>query len=157
MKNIIVNDGLLLWEKISNILNASVQEVMARWIKIVCPKLKNNVKIGGALKWSVNEDYILYAADRGKIEHLDLMFFLPYRTVYSIEARWRRICKNSEAVDHVAILNIRNNVRREALKKIALKRCYQKRDHMTKIYEKEKELHERIRLEQERYELIRRQ
>lgn len=76
------------------------------------------------------------------------MFFLPERTVYSIEARWRRISKNSEVVDHVAILNNRNNLRREALRKIALKRCYHRRDLMTKIYEKEREFHERVRLEQ---------
>jgi hypothetical protein len=101
---------------------------MVRWIKFICPKLKNNVKIGGALKWSVNEDYILYAADRNKIPHLDLMFFLPYRTVYSIEARWRRICKNSDLMDHLTIINDRNSMRREALKKIAIKRCMKRRD-----------------------------
>jgi len=27
---------------------------MKRWIKVICPKLKNNLKIGGALKWSMN-------------------------------------------------------------------------------------------------------
>lgn len=95
LKNLILNDGILFWDKIAATFSTSNEEVMARWIKIICPKLKNNVKIGGALKWSVNEDYILYAADRSKVSHLDLMFFLPYRTVYSIEARWRRICKSS--------------------------------------------------------------
>ena len=95
LKNLIVNDGILIWDKLAAIFNTTAQQVMTRWIKIICPKLKNNVKIGGALKWSVNEDYILYAADRNKVSHLDLMFFLTCRTVYSIEARWRRISKNS--------------------------------------------------------------
>lgn len=120
----------------------------ARWIKHICPKLKNNVKIGGALKWSVNEDYILYAADRHKVSHLDLIFFLTCRTVYSIEARWRRICKNSDIMNHLTVVNNRNSVRRDALKKIAIKRCLQKRDLMAKVYEKEKEIMERQKMEQ---------
>ncbi len=84
------------------------------------------------------------------------MFFLPYRTVYSIEARWRRICKNSEMIDHLTLLNNRRNLRKEALKKIALKRCLQKRDQMTRVFEREKEANERLKFEQEKYEMMRR-
>lgn len=49
-----LSDGILFWDKIAAVFNTTTQEVMTRWIKIISPKLKNNVKIGGALKWSVN-------------------------------------------------------------------------------------------------------
>lgn len=45
----------------------------------------------------------------------------------------------------------RNNFRREALKKIALKKCMQKRDAMSKIYEKEREIMEKQKQEQEKF------
>jgi hypothetical protein len=142
----VINEGVLLWPRLASSFATTEEEVMTRWIKYICPRLKNNVKIGGALKWSVNEDYILYAADRAKIPHIDLMFFLPYRTVYSIEARWRRICKNSELIDHLTVINNRNNVRREVLKEIAVKRRIRRRDEETKVYEREREAHERQRV-----------
>jgi hypothetical protein len=53
-KDIVINEGLLFWSKLAAAFNTTENEVMARWIKFICPKLKNNVKIGGALKWSVN-------------------------------------------------------------------------------------------------------
>lgn len=84
----------------------------ARWIKVVYPKIKNSLKIGGAVKWSSSEDSILYGADKAKIAYTDLMFFLPGRTVYSIEARWRRMLKNSDVIDHMAVLNERNSKRK---------------------------------------------
>lgn len=58
---------MLIWEKIADEFKVSVQEVMARWIKVICPKLKNNAKIGGAYKWSISEDHVLYAADKARI------------------------------------------------------------------------------------------
>lgn len=39
-------------------------------------------------------------------------------------------------MNHLTVVNNRNNLRRDALKKIAVKRCLQKRDSMSKIYEK---------------------
>ena len=83
----------------------SSDELKARWIKAIYPKIKNSLKIGGAVKWSTSEDSILYGADKAKISYLDLMFFLPGRTVYSIEARWRRTVKNTDVIDHMSILH----------------------------------------------------
>lgn len=54
LKNHVIQEGILHWDKLAAIFNTTVQEVMTRWIKCICPKLKNTVKIGGALKWSVN-------------------------------------------------------------------------------------------------------
>jgi hypothetical protein len=152
----VINEGVLLWPKLAAAFSTSEDEVMARWIKFIDPRLKNNVKIGGALKWSGNEDFILCAADRSKILHIDLMFFLPNRTVYSIEARWRRICKNSELIDHLTVINNRTNLRREVLKEIAVKRSLKRRDEATKVYEREKEAQERQRVEQEKFYITKR-
>lgn len=61
--------------------------------------MRNNAKIGGSYKWSMSEDSILIIADKLEISFLDLMFFLPTRTVYSMEARWRRIGKTADAFE----------------------------------------------------------
>lgn len=87
------------------------------------------------MKWSSSEDSILYGADKSKVSYLDLMYFLPGRTVYSIEARWRRMIKNPEVIDHMAVLNEKNSKRKELLAKINMNMKLEKQAAMDKIYE----------------------
>ena len=105
LKDYIAKYGMFSWEEIASKFSTDIDEVKNRWIKVVFPRIRNTHKIGGAVKWSASEDSILYLADKNKISYLDLMFFLPGRTVYSIEARWRRIAKNSDFIDHLSIIN----------------------------------------------------
>jgi hypothetical protein len=62
----------------------SIKEIQVRWVKIVFPKMRTTVKIGGAVKWCPNEDSILLSGDKKDISLLDLMYFLPGRTIYSM-------------------------------------------------------------------------
>lgn len=68
------------------------------------------------------------------------MHFLPGRTVYSMEARWRRIAKHSENIEPVQMqvpkANSKN--RNDLLEKIAEQRRKKKREAMQKEYEREK-------------------
>jgi hypothetical protein len=56
--------------------------------------MKVSSKIAGALKWSTEEDSILLAAHkRLGPDWQAILAFLPTRSVYSIEGRWRRLIK----------------------------------------------------------------
>ena len=76
------------------------------------------------------------------------MFFLPGRTVYSIEARWRRIAKNSDFIDHLALINNKEAERKNGLCEIAKKRHEEKQKAMDLIYTEEKLHQERQKQEQ---------
>lgn len=67
-----------------------------RWKNIVYPTItKQGFKVGGSLKWSLPEDKILNFGFKQEISWEDEgRFFLPIRTLGSIEARWRRVYKN---------------------------------------------------------------
>lgn len=71
-------------------MGCSVKEVMKRWKEEVYNLIKLEDKVGGFLKYSAEEDAILGIGYRNKLEWSDLMNFLPGRSEFSIEARWRR-------------------------------------------------------------------
>lgn len=122
LKDLVVRHGVFQWEELAGKFSTDEEDAKNRWIKAVFPRIRNTHKIGGAVKWSASEDSILYGADKHKVSYLDLMFFLPGRTVYSIEARWRRIAKNPEFIGHMALINNREAERQNALATIARKR-----------------------------------
>ena len=66
--------------------------MLGRWQDHVYPQLRTNSKVGGALKWSAAEDCILLGFEQKHGFEFDkTLLFLPMRTPYSMEGRWRRI------------------------------------------------------------------
>jgi hypothetical protein len=55
--------------------------------------IKLDDKVGGFLKYSAEEDNILTIGYRNGLGWSELMDFLPGRSEFSIEARWRRLLR----------------------------------------------------------------
>jgi|JI9StandDraft_2_1071091.scaffolds.fasta_scaffold363508_1 DNA-binding XRE family transcriptional regulator len=83
------------WETLGRAAKVTRQEVIKRWQESIYPQLKVKNKIAGALRWSAVEDSILIEAERKLGEDWDFIVgFLPSRSKFSIEGRWRRLTKN---------------------------------------------------------------
>jgi hypothetical protein len=68
-------------------------EAKNRWRKTIYDMIKLDDKVGGFLKYSIEEDAILMIGYRNGLNWNDLMVFLPGRSEFSIEARWRRLIR----------------------------------------------------------------
>lgn len=67
---------------------------MGYWQQEIYPKLKSNSTVGGALKWSPEEDSIMMGYEQKYgLDWNSLLVFLPSRSEYSIEGRFRRLSK----------------------------------------------------------------
>lgn len=63
-----------------------------RWQDKIYPTLRSDKKIAGAFIWTPSEDKIIQYAGiitNSKLENI--LEFLPGRTHFSLEARWKRI------------------------------------------------------------------
>ena len=75
----------------------SIEEVKARWQDKIYPTIRSDKKIAGAFIWTPEEDKIIQFAGTMTDKKLEILLeFLPGRTHFSLEARWKRIhLKNS--------------------------------------------------------------
>jgi hypothetical protein len=63
-----------------------------------------NSKVAGAVKWSKEEDLVLIGSEKKYPSDWDyIVVFLPARSVFSIEARWKRIANNQTANNAYAL------------------------------------------------------
>jgi len=67
--------------------------VQLRWRKSIYKTIKLEDKVGGFLKYSSEEDNILMIGHRNGLTWEELISFLPERSEFSIEARWRRLAR----------------------------------------------------------------
>jgi hypothetical protein len=111
------------WDDLADALGFSKDEVQRRWKRDVYKKIKLDDKVGGFLKYSNEEDTVLVATRRNGASWEDIMEFLPGRSSYSIEARWRRVGRPD--IDSVTSKN-RHFMMREFLKKIIQKKRTEK-------------------------------
>ena len=112
---------IVSWKRLSEEFKVSTKEVKSRWCKIVYPRIKIENKIGGALKWSSEEDSILKGGLNRKLTWHQIASYLPDRTEYSIEARWRRIQKNPMDVPKQGRGINKHQIRRQILKRIFMR------------------------------------
>ena len=74
-------------------LGCSDKEAKCRWRRTIYSMIKLDDKVGGFLKYSAEEDSILTIGYRNGLNWSELMTFLPGRSEFSIEARWRRLLR----------------------------------------------------------------
>jgi hypothetical protein len=101
------------------ILGCSEQEIKTRWRKVIYETIKLDDKVGGFLKYSSDEDNILTIGFRNSLNWTQLKDFLPGRSEFSIEARWRRLVRPEQEVE---LSKNKHYIMRDFLKKIVEKR-----------------------------------
>ena len=116
LKNLVLNEGMTSWDELGKALNCNAEEIQKRWKKQIYRKIKLDDTVGGFLKYSNEEDTILVTCRRNGLSWEDIMVFLPGRSAYSIESRFRRA--NRSDVEVEAYTTNRHFMIREMLKKI---------------------------------------
>lgn len=72
-------------------------EAQKHWDQRIYPVIKSVKKIAGALMWTKEEDEIIFHAIRKpNYKWENLLLFLPGRSYFSLEARWKRLSSRSE-------------------------------------------------------------
>lgn len=92
LRGLVVDDHEYDWRVIAEKLDVSEMEAQQRWEKRIYPVIKSLRKIAGALMWTKEEDEIIFhAIKKSNFKWERLLAFLPGRSYFSLEARWKRI------------------------------------------------------------------
>lgn len=80
------------WNKLADYFGVNTEEIKERWKEYVYPTIRSTEKIAGAYLWTHQENEIVKNSNKN-LEQIwvALMDFLPGRTHFSVEARWKRI------------------------------------------------------------------
>lgn len=100
-------------------MGCSAAQAKNRWQQAIYNTIKLDDKVGGFHKYSVDEDSILSIGYRNGLDWGEIMTFLPGRTEFSIEARWRRMLRPELEVEPT---KNKHYIYREFLKKIIEKK-----------------------------------
>jgi hypothetical protein len=100
-------------------MGCSENKARKRWQSVIYNTIKLDDKVGGFHKYSVEEDSILSIGYRNGLDWKEIMTFLPGRTEFSIEARWRRLLRPELELE---LSKNKHYIYREFLKKIVEKR-----------------------------------
>lgn len=69
--------------------------MISHWQKVVYPSIALKTRVAGSAKWAGEEDSILFGyVKKNGFDWDSILVFLPARTIFSIEGRWRRLSKN---------------------------------------------------------------
>jgi hypothetical protein len=90
---LVLQEGVTSWSRLGNEVGCSEAQARARWQQSVYNSIKLDDKVGGFHKYSAEEDSILSLGYRNGLSWGEIMAFLPGRTEFSIEARWRRLLR----------------------------------------------------------------
>jgi hypothetical protein len=54
LKLLVVESGVMSWQVLADTLETDIEEIKLRWKKVIYPNMiKQGLKVGGSLKWSV--------------------------------------------------------------------------------------------------------
>ena len=116
---LVLHEGVMSWEKLGNALGCSEGQARSRWQQSIYNTIKQDDKVGGFHKYSAEQDSILSIGHRNGLNWTEIMAFLPGRTEFSIEARWRRLARPELQVE---LSKNKHYIYREFLKKIIEKK-----------------------------------
>lgn len=104
LKDVVLKNHQYDWGSLAKLFAVSKDEAILRWQKRIYPQIKLNDKVAGAVKWSKEEDSILINCEKVYPEGWEkILVFLPSRSVFSIEARLKRIYANQTVENQSAL------------------------------------------------------
>jgi hypothetical protein len=91
--SLVLQEGITNWSRLGSEIGCAEAQARTRWQESIYNSIKLDDKVGGFHKYSNEEDSILSLGYRNGLSWAEIMVFLPGRTEFSIEARWRRLLR----------------------------------------------------------------